>query len=478
MQDRGEATRVAIVGGGLAGLAAAVGLVDSGRQLAIELFESRRSLGGRAGSFQDPETGETVDHCQHVGMGCCTNLADFCRRTGLDHLFHRWRVLHFFGPDGRRSDLSASAWLPAPLHLAPSLLRLNYLSLGERIGIGRALLRLARTRPSADDKEPTFGRWLREQKQPDNAIERFWKVVIVSALSEEIDAVALSAARKVFVDGLMVHRRGYEVEVPSCSLGELYQRIANRLRERGVRLHLGRGVSHVAVDDEGVRGVVTMGGDDLPFDAVVVAASWGRVAALFSDKVRARLPELEGLERFQSAPITAVHLWFDQPIAELSHAVFIGRLSQWLFAHGPRPLVVDGATDSEQAYYYQVVISASRQLAGRPRDDVLDEVLSDLAAVFPRACDAELLHWRTITQHDAVFSPLPGVERLRPAQQSSLANLYWAGDWTRTGWPATMEGAVRSGYLAAEALLRRLGRPATILARDLSRIWLARVLCR
>jgi uncharacterized protein with NAD-binding domain and iron-sulfur cluster len=159
--------RIALVGGGLAGLAAAVAL--AGRGFRIDLFEARNRLGGRATSFTDPISGERVDHCQHVSMGCCTNLADFCRRTGIADQFTRQRVLHFFSPEGHRYNLAASPWLPAPLHLLPGLLRLGYLSLVERWGIVRAMLRLIRTSDDAESYPPngqTIGQWLQGQRQP------------------------------------------------------------------------------------------------------------------------------------------------------------------------------------------------------------------------------------------------------------------------------------------------------------------------
>src|SRR5262249_11112766 len=157
------------------------------QRLQIELFEARRQLGGRAASFRDPTTGELIDHCQHVSLGCCTNLADFCRRTGLNKFFRRDRVLHFFSADGRQYDFSGTRWLPAPLHLAPAFLRMGFLSWGERIGIARAIGRLARLNVMALDPQPTIGQWLREQNQSSRAIEQFWSVVLVSALGESVD---------------------------------------------------------------------------------------------------------------------------------------------------------------------------------------------------------------------------------------------------------------------------------------------------
>ena len=153
--------RVAIIGGGLAGLSAASCLVDLPVQ--VELFEARRVLGGRAGSFVDPTTSETVDHCQHVAMGCCKEFLGFLRRTGCDDLWRRDRELRFFAPDGRRSDLRPSGWLRAPLHLLPSLLKLPYLTWREKLGIARTMRRLKRLTPDDTPSTPTIGRWLRKQ---------------------------------------------------------------------------------------------------------------------------------------------------------------------------------------------------------------------------------------------------------------------------------------------------------------------------
>ncbi|HUT10407.1 MAG TPA: NAD(P)-binding protein, partial [Thermoguttaceae bacterium] len=210
---------VAVVGGGLAGMAAAVAAAEGG--LRVELFEQTKSLGGRAGSFRDGRTGLTVDFCQHVSMGCCTMLADFCRRIDAADCFRRDRRLHFFSPEGKQHDFAAAAWLPAPWHLLPGILRLKYLTLGERWGILRALRRLTRDAAGGRPAE-TVGAWLRRHGQSQRAIERFWSVVLVSALSETIDRASLSAARKVFLDGFLASRRAYELAVPTVPLGEIF----------------------------------------------------------------------------------------------------------------------------------------------------------------------------------------------------------------------------------------------------------------
>lgn len=513
LREDANAKRIAIVGGGLAGLAAAAAL--SGRGFAIELFEARRQLGGRAASFRDPASGELVDHCQHVSMGCCTNLADFCRRTGIDDAFRRDRELYFFGPDGRQYSFGASRWLPAPLHLGPAFLRLGYLSLGERLGVGRALVKLARTKIDDDERQPTVGQWLRRQGQSPAAIERFWAVVLVSALGEEVEHASLAAARKVFVDGFLSAREAYEILVPQIPLGELYgRRLESWLDARGVKLWLGAPVEQVTVEQVTVEqvtveqvtqanveqaaamratGLILPGGLRPSFDAVVVALPWRRVHDVFDERALSALPELAGVGRIESAPITGVHLWFDREITPLAHAVLVGKLSQWVFNRGRRlanepcapgaenrahspGIGLEGRAPSPGGHYYQVVISASRELGGRDRDEIIARIVAELASVWPAAGAAKLLQARMVSEQTAVFSARPGLERLRPPQPTSIADLILAGDWTRTGWPSTMEGAVRSGYLAAEAVLRSFGRGESILLPDLPRGRLARLL--
>ncbi|HEY2827235.1 MAG TPA: hydroxysqualene dehydroxylase HpnE [Pirellulales bacterium] len=464
---------IGIVGGGLAGLAAAVALAERGFE--ITLFEARRQLGGRTGSFRDTASDAWVDHCQHVSLGCCTNLADFCRRTGLAELLRQDKTLHFFGPDGRQYDVGAGRLLPAPMHLLPALLRLKYLSLRERIGIIRAMRKLARTSAEDDPQGLTIGPWLRAHGQSERAIELFWTPVIVSALSETLERAAVPPVRKVFVDAFLGDRRGFELQVPRVPLGEFYgERLERWLAQHGVLVRLECPIKQICGDAGGVKEVELGSDERLQFDAVVVAVPWRRVGELIGEPLRRALPELGMIDQFESAPISAVHLWFDRAITDLPHAVLPGRLSQWVFNHGAQRQANALNEVQEQSYYYQVVISASREVEAQPRDEVIARVREELAEVWPAVSQAKLLQARLITQQHSVFSPLPGSERLRPKQQSSVSNLFLAGDWTATGWPATMEGAVRSGYLAAEVLLSRFGRPERILANDLRRPWLAR----
>jgi squalene-associated FAD-dependent desaturase len=461
-----QQSRVTIVGGGLAGLAAAVALAPRGFR--VTLLESRPRLGGRASSFVDQTTGATIDNCQHVSLGCCTNWQQFCATTGLSDALRWERQLNFIGPNGRVNPFAASR-LPAPLHLLPAFARLDYLSWTDKWNLAWGLRALARTRPGTCPAQP-FSEWLREHGQTPATIERVWHVVLVSALSETLDRISVPQARKVFVDGFLAHRQAWQMQIPTIPLDELYSsRLRRWLEGHGVVVRMQAGVAGVLFDGEAPQGVRLRTGEELAAEHVIVAVPHGLAGALLPEAVGAKL-RVADFAHLETAPISSVHLWFDRPLTELPHAVFVDRLSQWVFNRA----ALQGA-DELGRYYYQVVISAARDLRGRSQDEVIAEVISDLALAWPVARAARLEHARLVTEHKAVFSPRPGADAWRPAQETVIPGFFWAGDWTATGWPSTMEGAVRSGYLAAEGLLRQAGRPERLLRPDLPIAPLARL---
>ncbi|MDY3562388.1 hydroxysqualene dehydroxylase HpnE [Gemmata sp. JC673] len=448
---------VIVVGGGLAGLAAAVGL--AGRGFKVTVLESRNRLGGRAGSFRDPQTDQLVDACQHVSMGCCTNFAHLLRTIGVEHLLSPQPKLYFVTPDRRVSVFKSDPW-PAPFHLGRALMGAHYLTPFDKLRVAYGLGRMLLERPDAD---PPLLPWLKAHFQNERTIGRFWAIVLTSALNETVDRVGLKYARKVFRDGFVRHRDAFTVHVPSVPLGRLYgDELRGWLAAHGVEVRENAGVKRLTCtpSPSGTRisGAALRDGSTLTADWYVLAVPFDRVADLLPGELAGE-PYFGGANGLTPSPITSVHLWLDRPTMKLPHAVLVDCLGQWVFDRGE---VAPGE------FYLQVVVSAARDLKGLGREEIQRRIYEELGRLFPPVAHAKLLRAKVVTEHTATFSAVPGVDRWRPPQASPVWNLAVAGDWTDTGWPATMEGAVRSGYLAAEAILARAGQPAKLVQPELS----------
>jgi len=448
------AQRVLVIGGGLAGLAAAQALAEKGYPVTV--LESRNRLGGRAGSFTDATTGQLIDACQHVSMGCCTEFARFCESVGIAALMKPEPILYFMTPDRRISRFCADR-LPAPFHLTRSFLRAHFLSLGEKARIAWGLACLA----CADDTDdPPFLKWLQGHRQTPRTIDRFWGVVLTSALNETPDRIGLRYARKVFLDGFLRDRRGFEVQLPTVPLGRLYgEELQGWFESHGIELRLSCGVKRIEVENGQVRCVTTRTGEALTANTYISALPFDRLLdALPPEVIDAHL-YFANLRRLETSPITSVHLWYRRPVMELPHVVLVDCGGQWVFQRGAGPA---------GEHYVQVVVSAARHFRGMGQAEVQRRIVEEMARLFPAASVDMLVRARMVTEHVATFSAVPGVDAWRPAQRSPIENLFIAGDWTATGWPATMEGAVRSGYAAAQAVnglspdLAQTGRPVVV----------------
>jgi squalene-associated FAD-dependent desaturase len=451
---------VAIAGGGLAGLAAGCALADAGYR--VTLFERRPYLGGRASSYQHPGTGEVVDNCQHVLLGCCTNLLDFYKRAGVQNKIRWYEKLTFLEPGGRASEIAPSA-LPAPLHTAPAFLRAHCLSFADKLGISRAMAALAPATP-ADSSENFLG-WLKRHGQTERAIDRFWKTILVSALNEDLDQVSVPYAAQVVRESFLKSARAGVMGIPTVPLTELYNTGGDYIRERGGEIQLRTTVDSFSADSSSVT--VTSGGKEQQFDYLVTALPFDVLARLLPAATLSE-PLSAALRLFSTSPITGIHLWFDRQISDLDHAVLLDRTIQWMFHKSRLIESRSGNGDGQNGgSYVEFVVSCSRSLVEKSKPEIVDMAMREAQEFFPAAGNAKLLKSTVIKEVHATYSPRPGVDQFRPHPQSSWERVFLAGDWTATGWPATMEGAVRSGYLAAEALVGSSGRKASFIVPDL-----------
>jgi squalene-associated FAD-dependent desaturase len=464
---------VIVIGGGLAGLAAGVVLADSGWR--VRLFEQRPFLGGRAASYVLPD-GEHVDNCQHVTLGCCTNLDDFYRRVGASGKIRFFDRLLFLDPQGRRGEMKAGA-LPAPFHFTGSFASLAPLTLPDKLSIARAMLNIIQHAGSPPDLRErgaiSMLEWLRRRGQTKHAISRFWRVVLVSALDEELDRTDARFGVDVFWKAFLSNSTGYRMGVPVVPLSNLYDGCKAEIERRGGEVVLRSPVRGLKLESGQLAGVRFDENREESADAYIFAIPHTTLGELLPESLKQSDPSLTHLDKIKTSPITGVHFWFDRPVMEEPFVTLLDTTTQWIFnktaLYGGSAGDWNGATNSAQGtQYLQLVISASYDLLQKSREEILELCLAEVRHALPKTRDAQLLKATVIKEAAATFSPEPGVDRFRPRQATTIPGLFLAGDWTQTGWPATMEGAVRSGYLAAEALACASGRPKAFLQPDLA----------
>jgi zeta-carotene desaturase len=444
---------VAIAGGGLAGLAAACALSDAGFR--VTLFEKRPFLGGRASSYEHPGTGEVVDNCQHVLFKVCTNLVKFYEHIGVGNQIRWFDRMNFIEPGGRVSVMKSSP-LPAPLHTSPSFLGFPFLSPADKLAITRALIPLTLT--IQRDNGHSFRQWLDDHGQTANAISRFWHPILISALSEELDRISVSAAAQVVRESMKTPVARH-MGVPTLPLTDLYNAAGDYVRSHGGTLHFRCPVETFSADASQVQVQVrgNSATSEASFDYLVLALPFDSLDSLLPPATEGA-PIREKISHFENSPITGIHLWFDRQITDLDHAVLLDRTIQWMF-HKSRlqPMRAQNENGSSRGSYIELVVSSSKTLIEKSRAEIVDLALSEVREFFPAARAANLTKSTVIKEVNATYSPRPGIDAHRPTPVTPWTRVFLAGDWTATGWPATMEGAVRSGYLAAEALTRAAG---------------------
>jgi zeta-carotene desaturase len=448
---------VTVIGAGVAGMSAACALAEAGFR--VQLVERRGFLGGRACSYLHPGVKEVIDNCQHALFGCCTNLLDFYRRIGAVEKIHWTSDMTMIEPGGRRSLLGPS-WLPAPLHYFPKLFSAHAFTLADKLALARAFSALLR--PIPPNATESLGDWLRRHKQTEGALNRFWRLVIASALNAELDSIALPSAAMVIRGLFMNSAAAGRMGMSTVPLSELYAGVAEFLEARGGRVHLNTPVEGAAWDEAAAQWTIHTRAGELTSDFLILALSFEATAKLLplmpTAKGSAKLAAQ--VERFEHWPICSVHLWFDREITELEHAVLLDREIHWMYNQSRLQTGRGG-------YYIELVISDSRSFAALERKAAIDLALAELGDFFPRVKEAKLEKVALVKEMRATFGVHPGIDAARPTALSPWPNCFLAGDWVATGWPSTMESAARSGHLAAEALCKSIGTPRSILAPDL-----------
>jgi len=455
-----ESPEVLVVGAGVAGLAAAAALASDGARVTV--LERRPYVGGRAYSYLHPALDEVVDS-QHVMVGCCTNLIEFCEAAGLANKIRWYERQTFLEPDGRASVIEAGS-LPAPMDYAGSFLRASMLDLKDKVGIARGLSGLIGGFPAADDE--SVAHWYLRTKQTELAIRHFWEPVLLATLNDSAANCSMKYAGKVFHELFLKSSQGGRLGIPTVPLSEFYAAGAERIRALGGKVELRSSVEHVEQQPDG-RWLLRTGETSFVADNVILALPFEQTQKLIagmtlldgsSEELRAGLKAK--MEHFVHSPFISILMWFDRQITDLDHAWLLDSTIQWFF-HKSR---IRGYAP-ELGSYVELVIAGSKTELPMSRAEILEPALEELKRFFPEVGRARLLKSGILKEARATFSVTPGLDQFRPEQASGLRGLYLAGDWTRTEWPSTMEGAARSGRLAAGAIR---GNPQKFMAPELA----------
>jgi squalene-associated FAD-dependent desaturase len=459
---------VIVVGAGIAGMSAACAMAEAG--LRVKLVERRGYLGGRASSYRHPGVDEVIDNCQHVLFGCCTNLMGFYRRIGVADRIHWTDSMTMIEPGGRRTLLATSRWLPAPLHGLPSLMMAKALNREDKKALARAFRALMRPVPA--DSTETLGAWLKRNGQTPGAIDRFWRLVIASALNADVDVIALPYAAKVIRELFLNSAAAGRMGISTVPLSDLYGGAEQYLSEHGGQVVLNAGVESAAWDEETSQWTLATRAGNLIADFLVLAVPFEAMAKLLPT-----MPPAGGAEalaakiaKHEHGPICSVHLWFDREVTDLDHAVLLDREIHWMYNKSSLQ-----PWRNTKGSYLELVISASQKFTAMSREEAIDLAVTELGEFFPAVGGAKLEKAALVKEVRATFTVPPGIDAARPGSVSPWPNCVLAGDWIQTGWPSTMESAARSGHMAAEAVCVAMGEQRKFVNQDLKPRGLMRV---
>ena len=451
---------VVIIGGGIAGLAASVRLIQLGMKPIV--LEKRPFLGGRAYSFMDREAGTEIDNGQHVFVGACDQFQQYIRDIGAwDQVRLEKRMDLPVLKRGTPGRLRARK-LPGSLANLSALLGYRHVRLGGKMRILRGLLsiRLTRLSPKSFHNHVTFEDWLRERGQNDETIQNFWNLIILPSLNDNISVVSAYTGIMLFKVALLGSARNPAMGVPLVGLSVLAGENAREYIElHGGEIRTGTDVASLTTDSGKITGVLTASGESITGEAVISAVPAAAMAPLLPggpnpDGPGPGTPDdfFTPAESIKTAPIVAVHIWYDRPVLRENYVAVLDSPLQWVFNDTDLKSRDDGC-----GQHIVISLSGAWEWKDRSKQELREIFSGEMARVFPKAQAATIRKFAVVKMLEATFRVGPGSQRSRLSQRTPLPGFYLAGDWTDTGWPSTMESAVRSGNLAAEFIAEDTG---------------------
>ena len=460
--ELGKKAEVIIIGGGIAGVSAAIRLLDNG--YSVNIIESRKFLGGRSFSFRDKETGIELDNGQHVITKACSMYLDLCERLGI---LNRWQLqddfhLRVYDRFKKIGTLKSSP-LPAPFHLAPSFFTYGHLNFREKMGICAALYKAKRTnRDSHEFERLLFVEWLVRNKQTPRSIEFFWNLLVMPILNDRVEYVSTRMALMAIQEGLLKFRHNADIGYPVEPLSYMMAKWGvEYFANQDSRLTLSTTVTGLKIRDGSIKTVELKDGTELDSPILISAIPVDNLLKILP-RSSLSIPYFKRLEGLQNSPIVNIHFWYDRKVMDSEFCVFVDTALQWVFNKNDKDrILISGINEvasnraNTVSQHICISLSAAWEYIDQSKEDLIRQFRNEMSISFPVARRATVIKAFVIKQRKATFRCLPGSGDIRPASQTPYNNLFLAGDWTDTGWPSTMESAVRSGYNAAQAIITK-----------------------